>query len=127
MEERRLLPARQLNFNDPTTSQIFKEVHNLGNWVVNYDELLDRRQLVNQHVKVIRYKQTDTQGRNMLISSNCSTTLLHRMVQQRLAGLTLGLSDQDLNRLARRFIDEANLVSGDLVLRAAKRGRVPGG
>src|SRR5262249_3652163 len=84
VKERRLLPSRQLNFNDPTTAQIFKEVHNLGNWVVNYDELLDRRQLVNQHVKVIRYKQTDTQGRNMLISSNCSTTLLHRMVQQRL-------------------------------------------
>jgi S-DNA-T family DNA segregation ATPase FtsK/SpoIIIE len=120
---RRLLPARQLNFNDPTTAQIFKEVHNLGNWVVNYDELLDRRQLVNQHVKVIRYTQTDTQGRNMLISSNSSTTLLYKMVRQRLKDLTLGLQDEQVDALARRFIDEANLVSGDLVLRAAKRGR----
>lgn len=122
-EERRLLPARQLNFNDPTTAQIFKEIHNLGNWVVNYDELLDRRQLVNQHVKVIRYKQTDTQGRNMLISSNCSTSLLHRMVLQRLKNLTLGLSEDDLDKLSKRYIDDANHVSGDLVLRAAKRGR----
>ncbi|MDK3155767.1 FtsK/SpoIIIE domain-containing protein [Kamptonema cortianum] len=122
-EKQRLLPARQLNFNDPTTAAIFKEVHYLGNWVVNYDELLDRRQLVNQHVKVIRYKQTDTQGRNMLISSNCKTTLLHGMVLQRLRNLTLGLSEDDLSILAQRFIDEANKVSGDLVLRAAKRGR----
>ena len=120
---RRLLPARQLNFSDPTTAQIFKEVHNLGNWVVNYDELLDRRQLVNQHVKVIRYKQTDTQGRNMLISSNTPTTLLHRMVRQRLQDLTLGLQETELATLAKRFLDDANLVSGDLVLRAAKRGR----
>jgi S-DNA-T family DNA segregation ATPase FtsK/SpoIIIE len=119
----RLLPARQLNFNDPTTASIFKEIHNLGNWVVNYDELLDRRQLVNQHVKVIRYKQTETQGRNMLISSNCSTALLNRMVLKRLEGLTLGLEPADLNELARRLINEANMVSGDLVLRAAKRGR----
>ncbi len=122
-KELRLLPARQLNFNDPTTASIFKEVHNLGNWVVNYDELLDRRQLVNQHVKVIRYKQTETQGRNMLISSNCSTNLLHRMVLKRLEGLTLGLDAETLSKLAKRFIDDANLVSGDLVLRAAKRGR----
>ena len=122
-EETRLLPARQLNFNDPTTASIFKEVHNLGNWVVNYDELLDRRQLVNQHVKVIRYKQTETQGRNMLISSNCSTALLHRMVLKRLEALTLGLSQDELNDLARRLINEANIVSGDLVLRAAKRGK----
>lgn len=123
VEDHRLLPARQLNFNDPTTAQIFKEVHNLGNWVVNYDELLDRRQLVNQHVKVIRYKQTETQGRNMLISSNTSTALLHRMVIQRLRNLTLEIDDAQLGSLAKRLIEEANLISGDLVLRAAKRGR----
>lgn len=122
-EDVRLLPARQLNFNDPTTASIFKEVHNLGTWVVNYDELLDRRQLVNQHVKVIRYKQTETQGRNMLISSNCSTNLLHRMVLKRLENLTLGLDALAMGALAKRFIDEANHISGDLVLRAAKRGR----
>lgn len=122
-EDIRLLPARQLNFNDPMTASIFKEVHNLGTWVVNYDELLDRRQLVNQHVKVIRYKQMETQGRNMLISSNCSTTLLHRMVLKRLENLTLGLDDLALYALAKRFIDDANHISGDLVLRAAKRGR----
>lgn len=122
-ETQRLLPARQLNFNDPTTKEIFQEIHNLGNWVVNYDELLDRRQLVNQHVKVIRYKQTDTQGRNMLISSNCSTSLLRRMVEQRLNALNLELPDEALSQLAVKFIDDANLVSGDLVLRAAKRGR----
>lgn len=122
-ESRRLLPARQLNFNDPETKSIFQEIHNLGNWVVNYDELLDRRQLVNQHVKVIRYRQTDTQGRNMLISSNCSTSLLRRMVEHRLRSLNLELSEDDLSALATRFIDDANQVSGDLVLRAAKRGR----
>jgi len=57
-----ILPARKLDFNDPLTASIFKEVHNLGNWVVNYDELLDRRQLLNQNVKIIRYKQGAIQG-----------------------------------------------------------------
>ncbi len=69
-EEERLLPARQLDFRDPRTARIFEETHNLGNWVVNYDELLDRRQLLNQNVRVIRYKQSVTQGRNIVISSN---------------------------------------------------------
>lgn len=123
VEECRMIPARQLDFNDPVTAQIFREIHNLGNWVVNYDELLDRRQLLNQRVKIIRYKQTDTQGRNMLISSNASTALLQRMVQQRLRDLTLGLQDEEIAALAKRLMDDANLISGDLVLRAAKRGR----
>ncbi len=45
-----MLPARQLDFHDPLTARIFAETHDLAAWVVNYDELLDRRQLRNQKV-----------------------------------------------------------------------------
>ncbi len=50
----RLLPVRQLDFNNTETAQIFEETHNLANWFVNYDELLDRRQLQNQGVRIRR-------------------------------------------------------------------------
>jgi S-DNA-T family DNA segregation ATPase FtsK/SpoIIIE len=119
----RLLPARQLDFNDPTTASIFREVHNLGNWVVNYDELLDRRQLLNQSVKVIRFKQSDTQGRNILISSTAPLGLLKSMVLQRVRDLELSLTAGEYQALTQRLIADANEISGDLVLRAAKRGR----
>jgi len=122
-QTKRLLPARRLDFNDPLTGNIFREVHHLGNWVVNYDELLDRRQLLNQQVKVIRYKQGTRQGRNILVSSTAPLTLLQSMVLSRLKDLNLGLTDQEYRELTQRFIDEANEISGDIVLRAAKRGR----
>jgi S-DNA-T family DNA segregation ATPase FtsK/SpoIIIE len=122
-EETRLLPARQLDFRDPRTARIFEETHNLGNWVVNYDELLDRRQLLNQNVRVIRYKQSATQGRNIVISSNAPLGLLSSMVLLRIKDLNLGLSEEEHRALADRFIQDANDVSGDIVLRAAKRGR----
>lgn len=120
---KRYLPARQLDFHDPNTSKIFEETHNLGNWVVNFDELLDRRQLVNQGVRVIRYKQSATQGRNLLVSSNVSLGLLQTMLIRRIRDLAPELPDDRVTVLAKRFIDDANAISGDLVLRAAKRGR----
>jgi S-DNA-T family DNA segregation ATPase FtsK/SpoIIIE len=120
---KRLLPARKLDFNDPVTASIFREIHNLGNWVVNYDELLDRRQLLNQSVKVIRYKQGATQGRNILISSTASLSLLRSMVLGRVKDLNLDFNDQECRELTERFISDANEISGDIVLRAAKRGR----
>ena len=123
IESPRLLPARKLDFNDPLTASIFKEVHNLGTWVVNYDELLDRRQLLNQNVKVIRCKQGGTQGRNILISSTAPLSLLRSMVLKRVKDLNLELSDAECRDLTERFINDANEISGDLVLRAAKRGR----
>ncbi len=122
-EDRRLLPARQLDFRDNRTARIFEETHNLGNWVVNYDELLDRRQLLNQHVRVIRYKQSTTQGRNVIISSKAPLGLLISMVLLRIKALNLGLTDSQCRELAERFVSDANDVSGDIVLRAAKRGR----
>ena len=123
VENRRLLPARQLDFNDPLTGSIFKEIHYLGNWIVNFDELLDRRQLLNQGVKVIRFKQGVTQGRNVLISSTAPLSLLRSMVLGRVRDLNLELSDPDCRMLTERFIADANEISGDIVLRAAKRGR----
>jgi S-DNA-T family DNA segregation ATPase FtsK/SpoIIIE len=50
----RLLPVRQLDFRDERTARIFEETHDLGVWVENHDELLDRRQLQNQSVRVNR-------------------------------------------------------------------------
>ncbi len=122
-EKTRLLPVRQLDFNNKETAQIFEETHNLANWVVNYDELLDRRQLQNQDVSVIRYKQSATQGRNLVISSKASSGLLKTMLQSRIVQLNLGLSDEDVAGLADKMIADANSISGDLALRAAKRGR----
>ena len=122
-EARRLLPARQLDFRDDVTARIFEETHNLGNWVVNYDELLDRRQLLNQDVRVIRYKQSATQGRNLVISSKAPLGLLRSMVLSRIKELNLGLGEGEHRQLAERFIQDANDISGDIVLRAAKRGR----
>lgn len=123
VEDRRLLPARKLDFNDPLTASVFKEVHNLGNWVVNYDELLDRRQLLNQNVKVIRYKQCATQGRNIIVSSTAPLNLLRSMVLGLIKDLNLELHDSESRELTEKFINDANDMSGDIVLRAAKRGR----
>ena len=122
-QTKRLLPARKLDFNNPLTSNIFSEIHNLGNWVVNYDGLLDRRQLLNQNVKVIRYKQGTAQGRNILVSSTAPLSLLRSMVLGRLRDLNLGLTEAEYRELTERFINHANEISGDIVLRAAKRGR----
>ena len=97
--------------------------YNLANWVVNYDELLDRRQLQNQNVHIIRYKQSATQGRNLVISSKASSGLLKSMLNNRLHRFNLDIVDEDYDKLTDKLITDANSISGDLVLRAAKRGK----
>lgn len=119
---RRVLPVRQLDFRDERTARIFEETHDLAVWVVNHDELLDRRQLQNQSVRVIRYRQSAAQGRNVVISSRAPLNLLRAMLMRRLEALHLDLARPELDRLAEKLIRDASDVSGDIVLRAAKRG-----
>lgn len=120
---KRLMPVRQLNFRDNSTESIFNETHRLANWVVNYDELLDRRQLITQGVRIIRYKQSSTSGRHLIVSSAAPLSLLLSMLLSRLKALNLELSEADYHLLADKFISDAKDISGDIVLRAAKRGR----
>ncbi|MDF9843744.1 MULTISPECIES: FtsK/SpoIIIE domain-containing protein [unclassified Paenibacillus] len=116
------LPARQISFQNEKVKAIFDEAHKLGEWVVNYDELLERRQLKNLGVKVIKYQHNKSHGSNIVVSSKSQLNLLNVLVKRRLNALNLNLSEIELVLLTERFIDDANTISGDIVLRAAKRG-----
>lgn len=118
----RMLPARQISFEDQNLKAMFDEVHSTAEWVATYDELLDKRQLKAQGVRVIRYRRQRTHGRNMIVSSTADMRILDVLVRKRLNELSLGLADDRIAALAARMINEALLVSGDIVLRAAKRG-----
>lgn len=116
------LPARQISFQDETVKTVFDEAHKLGEWVVNYDSLLERKQLRTLGVKVIKYQHNRSQGSNLVVSSKSQLNLLNVLVKRRLDLLNLNLPDVDLAKLTELFVDEANSLSGDIVLRAAKRG-----
>lgn len=121
-----MLPARQISFQDQNLKAMFDEVHGLAEWVATYDDLLDKRQLAAQGISVIRYRRQRTHGRNMIVSSTSELRMLHVLVRRRLTELSLGLPDDRLSALAQRMIDDACRISGDIVLRAAKRGVAAG-
>lgn len=116
------LPARQISFQDSGLKAMFDEVHEMAEWVATYDDLLDKRQLAAQGISVIRYRRQRTHGRNIVVSSTSELRILNVLVRRRLTELSLGLDDERVSALARRMIDDANSISGDIVLRAAKRG-----
>ncbi len=117
-----LTPVRRLQFSEEHTRRLLSDAHSLADWVVNYDDVLDPRQLRNQDIQVIRFRRDATSGRNLIISSSAPTGLLRILVQRRLAELSTGLTEDELHEVAGRFIEEATDISGEIVIRAAKRG-----
>lgn len=113
---------RCLDFDEQHVDRIFKETHDLATWVINQDELLDRKLLEARDVSVIRYIQSATHGRNLIISSGARETLLINTLKEKLRGLLSSETTGDfVNDLCKRFIADANKISGGLVLKAARR------
>lgn len=119
--EQCLVPARTLGVNDESIGHLIDKMHSLGSWVVNYDELLHRKLLENKGIKVIRYKQDVTQGKNLIISSISKDSLLRSALKQLTHKLLPDIEPDVLVPLVDDLISEANAISGNLVLRAIRR------
>jgi len=122
-ESEGLLPVLQVSFGDSQTKAVIDESHRVANWVANYDALLDRAHLRSQGIKIMRWKEAVARGRSLIVSSKAETNLLKRMVVERLQQLGMPLEKKNLERLADSMLQDANEISGDIALRAAKRGR----
>jgi S-DNA-T family DNA segregation ATPase FtsK/SpoIIIE len=120
--EQRFLPARRISLQNPALAGMIKDAHELAEWVATYDELLDKRQLQHNNITVVRYRRGSTNGRNMIVSSTSELRLLGVLVRRRLGELNLQLSADEIREAAEKAKRDALSVSGDIVLRAAKRG-----
>jgi len=116
------LPVREVNFDSAQVKQVFDEAHRIAHWVVNLDDILDRRQLQAQGVQIIKYRQGRHLDRNLIISSRSPLDVLQSMLASRIKHFDLDLTDEEVSAVVKRMIDDANSLSGDIVLKAAKRG-----
>jgi S-DNA-T family DNA segregation ATPase FtsK/SpoIIIE len=116
-----VLPAREVNFRDSDIGDIFLQTHRIGEWVVNFDELVDRRLLSNNGVRVIRHIHDRQVNRNIIVSTTSKPRLLHVLLKERLERLdpTIVSSDEEV---IDRLIEQANALSGQVVMRAARYG-----
>ncbi|NDZ17784.1 DNA translocase FtsK [Variovorax sp. WS11] len=122
LPDERFLPARRISLQSPALATMIKDAHDLAEWVATYDELLDKRQLQHNNITVVRYRRGSTNGRNMIVSSTSELRLLGVLVRRRLGELNLQLNADEIQAAADKAKRDALSVSGDIVLRAAKRG-----
>jgi S-DNA-T family DNA segregation ATPase FtsK/SpoIIIE len=116
------LPARRISLQSEVLKETLDDAHSLAEWVATYDELLDKRQLQANGITVVRYRRASTNGRNMIVSSTSELRLLGVLARRRLSELGLALTPEQISDVGDRMKKDALSVSGDIVLRAAKRG-----
>ena len=117
------LPCRVIDFHDNDVRRLFEDTHSKGDWVVSYDGLTDRRLLKRNGINIIRHIHDQGSRRNLVISSTADPMLLRTLVTRRLHELNLSLTHEEIDHVARMFIDRATDISGHIVMRAARYGK----
>lgn len=118
-----MLPAREIDFGDKRVGGQFEQVHKLGHWVVNYDELVDRRLLMRQDIQIVRHVRKRDTNRNVIVSTTREPKVLRFLLEQRLRDLDGRLGKEDRERIVRLLIKRATGLSGQVVMRAARHSR----
>jgi S-DNA-T family DNA segregation ATPase FtsK/SpoIIIE len=117
------VPIREINFDDTTVSKAIDEAHKVATWVVTFDGIADLQLLRSNDINVIHFVTRPSSSHNIIVSTKqTSKTLRARLVQQIDLILGGGVPD-DLSEYADRCIKEAALISGMVVLRAARLER----
>lgn len=117
-----VIPAREVSFQDGDIGRVFNETHRIGEWVVNFDELVDRRLLSNNGVLVIRHIHNRQVDRNIVVSTTSDARLLRVLLHKRIEQIAPGICDGN-DKVIDSLIDQANALSGQVVMRAARYGR----
>lgn len=116
------LPVKEINIDDDAdVSRIINDAHSLADLVVTYDNLLDKKQLEEAGIQIVRYQKDNIYGRNLIVSSKMSAAFTSRVIQKLLLSLSMGGQDNNsLQALAEKITDRAVSLSGTVLLRAAK-------
>ncbi len=116
-----VVPAREVNFRDGAIGDVFGQTHRIGEWVVNFDELVDRRLLTNNGIHVIRHIHDRYVDRNIIVSTTSKPRLLRALLRERLDRLDPAIVGGDY-KVIDSLIEQANAISGQVVMRAARYG-----
>lgn len=118
-----VIPAREVNLFDGEVGNVFKEAHRIGEWVVNYDELVDRHLLARNDIQVICHIHDRNVNRNITVSTTSGQLLLQTLLRKRLNDIDPCILDSNSDTPVEKLIKAATELSGLVVMRAARHGR----
>lgn len=114
------LPLRTAEFVDTGVADVLKRAHSLANWVVTFDRIADRRLIVQDDRRIIRYFSTPNSAHNVIVSAEVSSRDLGDRLNNDLAKLLPNASSDLRTAVLQRLHAMAARLSGAVVMKAAQ-------
>jgi len=114
------LPVQEVEFKAGEVSQILGTAHKLGNWVMTFDRVADRRLIATDERRIIRYFSVPGSTHNVIVSTEITERQLGDCIDTDIGVLLPGLDAADLLALRHQLFVRAAQLSGGVVMRGAQ-------
>lgn len=114
------LPVQEVEFKAGEVSQILGKAHRLGNWVMTFDRVADRRLIATDERRIIRYFSVPGSTHNVIVSTEITERDLGDCIDADVGILLQGLGADDLSALRHQLFTRAARLSGGVVMRGAQ-------
>lgn len=114
------LPLRWVACIDTGVSKVLERAHRLAHWVVTFDRIADRRLIIQDDRRIIRYFSAPNSAHNVIVSAEVSSSDLGDRLGADLAALLTGSSQPEREKLLKRLHAVAAKLSGAVVMKAAQ-------
>ena len=116
------LPLLKVEYSNDQVQQIIKRAHNLGEWVVTYDRLANRRLLRTSNIKIIRDIALPGLDTQVLISSESPGSGLQSLLVDEILDLGNIKSKTDAEHITEQVIEAVIEFAGQKIM-ATTRSR----
>lgn len=110
-------PAIRIDTNTKSVADEIERVHKLAHWVITCNNLLDRRQLLQSKIDIVRYRRNITTGRTCIVSCQMPRDLISSKLVSHLGDIYNDSVDENI---AKCILDTAYGISGYIAMRSAK-------
>lgn len=114
------LPVQEVEFRAGEVSEILTKAHALGNWVMTFDRVADRRLIATDERRIIRYFSVPGSTHNVIVSTEITEQKLGDCIDDDLNVLLPSLEKDELAALRHQLFTRAAQLSGGVIMRGAQ-------
>lgn len=114
------LPVQEVEFKAGEVANILGTAHKLGNWVMTFDRVADRRLIATNERRIIRYFSAPGSTHNVIVSTEITEGELGDCIDEDINILLPGIEADALIALRHQLFTRAAQLSGGVVMRGAQ-------
>lgn len=114
------LPIQEVEFKSGEVSEILGKAHSLGNWVMTFDRVADRRLIATDARRIIRYFSVPGSIHNVIVSTEITEEDLGDRISEDLDIILPGLDKSEVGTLRHQLFTRAAQLSGGVIMRGAQ-------